>query len=108
MPAGAVPKDGPSAGITLALAIISALTERAVNISYAMTGELTLRGNVLPIGGIREKILAAKRIGITEIILPEANRPDISELNNWVLEGMNLHFVSRIETVFELALMKGE
>lgn len=108
VPAGAVPKDGPSAGITLALAIISALTERAVNISYAMTGELTLRGNVLPIGGIREKILAAKRIGITEIILPEANRPDISELNNWVLEGMNLHFVSRIETVFELALMKGE
>ena len=106
VPAGAVPKDGPSAGITLALSLSSTLTGRPIDASFAMTGEMTLRGNVLPIGGIREKILAAKRLGIKDIILPEDNRADISELNSWVLEGMRLHYVSRMEEVLSLALRR--
>ena len=104
VPAGAVPKDGPSAGITLALSLVSALSGRKVITKYAMTGEMTLHGKVLPIGGVREKILAAKRHGIKDIILPETNRADISELSEWVPEGMQLHFVSDISEVFALAL----
>ena len=104
VPAGAVPKDGPSAGITLALSLVSALSGRKVLTKYAMTGEMTLHGKVLPIGGVREKILAAKRHGIKDIILPETNRADISELSGWVPEGMQLHFVSDISEVFALAL----
>jgi len=108
VPAGAVPKDGPSAGITLALSLCSTLTGREIDTKYAMTGEMTLHGSVLPIGGIREKTLAAKRLGIKEIILPEANRPDTAELSDWVLSGMKLHYVSNITKVFELALRPGE
>ena len=107
VPAGAVPKDGPSAGITLALSLCSTLTGREIDTRYAMTGEMTLHGSVLPIGGIREKILAAKRLGIKEIILPEANKPDTTELGGWVLDGMKLHYVSNISKVFELALRPG-
>lgn len=108
VPAGAVPKDGPSAGITLALSLCSSLTGRAIASEYAMTGELTLRGSVLPIGGLREKVLAAKRLGITQIILPEDNKSDASELSPWVLSGMTLHFVSNVEEVFKLALRAEE
>lgn len=108
VPAGAVPKDGPSAGITLALSLCSTLTGREIDTKYAMTGEMTLHGSILPIGGIREKTLAAKRLDIKEIILPEANRPDTAELSDWVLSGMKLHYVSNITKVFELALRPGE
>lgn len=104
VPAGAVPKDGPSAGITLALSLCSTLTGREIDTKYAMTGEMTLHGNVLPIGGVREKILAAKRLGVKEIILPDANKPDVTELSNWVTDGMKLHYVSNVAKVFEFAL----
>lgn len=104
VPAGAVPKDGPSAGITLALSLCSSLTGRQIDTSYAMTGEMTLHGRVLPIGGVREKILAAKRLGIKDIILPEDNRSDAAELGQWVLKGMKLHYVSDVSKVFDLAL----
>ena len=107
VPAGAVPKDGPSAGITLALSLCSTLTGLPIDTRYAMTGEMTLRGSVLPIGGLREKILAAKRLGLTQIILPEDNKTDVSELSEWVLAGMKLHFVSNVEEVFKLALKAG-
>lgn len=108
IPEGAVPKDGPSAGITLALSLCSSLTGRPVDISYAMTGEMTLHGDVLPIGGVREKILAAKRLGIKKLILPEDNKADVEELNAWMTSGMDLHYVSRITKVFELALRPGK
>ncbi len=108
VPAGATPKDGPSAGITLALSLCSTLTGRSIDTSYAMTGEMTLHGNVLPIGGVREKILAAKRLGIKDIILPDDNKPDAAELSPWVLKGMKLHYVSNVSKVFELALRPGE
>ncbi|MCF0247234.1 MAG: endopeptidase La, partial [Synergistes sp.] len=104
VPAGAVPKDGPSAGITLALSLCSSLTGRKIDAAYAMTGEITLHGDVLPIGGLREKILAAKRHGITDIILPEANRNDTEGFNDWILGGMTLHFVENVSEVFALAL----
>lgn len=108
VPAGAVPKDGPSAGITLALSLCSSLTGRSINTEYAMTGEMTLHGSVLPIGGVREKILAAKRLGIKDVILPEDNKSDAAELSSWVLKGMKLHYVSNVTKVFELALRPGE
>jgi ATP-dependent Lon protease len=108
IPEGAVPKDGPSAGITLALSLCSALTGRLVDSTFAMTGEMTLHGDVLPIGGLREKVLAAKRLGIKKLILPEDNRADIDELSEWVKKGMTFHYVSKIIKVFELALRPGE
>ncbi len=104
VPEGAVPKDGPSAGITLALSLCSALTGRKVDVSYAMTGEMTLHGNVLPIGGVREKVLAAKRLGIKKLILPEDNKSDVDELGDWIKSGMKIHYVSKMSTVFQLAL----
>lgn len=108
VPEGAVPKDGPSAGITLALSLCSALTGRRVNASFAMTGEMTLHGDVLPIGGVREKMLAAKRLGIKKLILPEDNRADVEELSEWVTSGMNIHYAGKITKVFELALRPAE
>jgi ATP-dependent Lon protease len=106
VPEGAIPKDGPSAGITMATSIASALTLRKVKSNLAMTGEITLRGKVLPVGGIKEKILAAKRADIKEIILSEENRKDIEEINEIYLKGLTFHYVSNIMQVFELALLK--
>lgn len=104
VPEGAVPKDGPSAGITLALSLCSSLTGRRVDVSYAMTGEMTLHGDVLPIGGVREKILAAKRLGIKKLILPEDNKSNVDELGEWIKAEMKIHYVSKITGVFQLAL----
>jgi ATP-dependent Lon protease len=106
VPEGAIPKDGPSAGITMATSIASAMTQRKVKKNLAMTGEITLRGKVLPVGGIKEKILAAKRADIKEIILSEENRKDIQEINEIYLKGLTFHYVSNIMQVFDLALLQ--
>ncbi len=106
VPQGAVPKDGPSAGITLLTALASAFTQRKVKKFLAMTGEITLRGKVLPVGGIKEKILAAKRAGIKEIILSERNRKDIEEINERYLKGLKFHYVTEMYEVVEKALLK--
>ena len=105
VPEGAIPKDGPSAGITMTTALVSAFTGRLVKPRLAMTGEMTLRGKVLPIGGVKEKLLAAKRAGITDIILCEENRKDVSEINEMYLKGLKLHFVHDISEVIKLALI---
>ena len=105
VPEGAVPKDGPSAGVTMATSIASALTQRKVRASLAMTGEITLRGKVLPVGGIREKILAAKRAGIKDIILCEENRKDIEEIPSEYLKGLSFHYVTDIHDVVDFALL---
>ena len=104
VPEGAIPKDGPSAGITMVTSLASALTQRKVRTNLAMTGEITLRGKVLPVGGIREKILAAKRAGITDIILCEENRKDIEEIQPIYVKGLNFHYVNDIKEVLALAL----
>ena len=104
VPEGAIPKDGPSAGITMTTALVSAFTKRLVKPRIAMTGEMTLRGKVLPIGGVKEKLLAAKRAGITDIILCEDNRKDVAEINEIYLKGLKLHFVHDISEVLEKAL----
>lgn len=104
VPEGAIPKDGPSAGITMATSLASALTQRKVKKNLAMTGEITLRGKVLPVGGIKEKILAAKRAGIKEIILSEENKKNIDEIQEVYLKGLTFHYVSDIKEVFTLAL----
>ncbi len=106
VPEGAIPKDGPSAGITMATSIASAITQRKVKRNIAMTGEITLRGKVLPVGGIKEKILAAKRAGINEIIISADNRKDIEEINQIYLEGVKFHFVKDILEVLDIALLK--
>ncbi|MEW6411036.1 MAG: endopeptidase La [Candidatus Zixiibacteriota bacterium] len=105
IPEGAVPKDGPSAGITLLTALLSSLTGIPVRTDIAMTGEITLIGDVLPVGGLNEKLLAAKRLGITEIILPEKNRKDITEMQKELLDGLKLHFVRRVRDVLNLAML---
>ena len=106
VPEGAIPKDGPSAGITMVTSIVSTFTGRQIKERIAMTGEMTLRGRVMPVGGIKEKILAAKRAGITEIILCEENRKDVEEIKAEYVNGLTFHYVSRIEQVLELALKK--
>lgn len=106
VPAGAVPKDGPSAGITMVTALVSALTGRKVKKAIAMTGEITLRGKVLPVGGIREKILAAKRAGIKEIILCSVNKKDIDDIKKEYLKGLKFHYADHIKEVLETALLK--
>lgn len=108
VPEGAIPKDGPSAGITLAVSIYSAISGRHVRNKIAMTGEVTLRGDVLPVGGIREKILAAKRYGVTTVILPFDNKLETSEMPHWVLKGLELLFVRTLEEVFELTIGNGK
>lgn len=104
IPEGAIPKDGPSAGITMAVALVSAFTKIKVRHIIAMTGELTLRGKVLPVGGIKEKILAAKLHGINEVILPKDNWRDFDEVQDKLKEGMTFHFVETLEEVFRLSL----
>ncbi|MDR2928713.1 MAG: endopeptidase La [Cytophagaceae bacterium] len=104
LPEGAIPKDGPSAGITLVTSLVSAFTKRRIKQRIAMTGEITLRGKVLPVGGIKEKILAAKRAGIKEIILSSENRKDIDEINSIYLEGLTFHYVNNINEVIKLAV----
>ena len=104
VPEGAIPKDGPSAGITMVTSLASALTQRKVKQNLAMTGEITLRGKVLPVGGIKEKILAAKRAGIKEIILCEENRKNIEEIQPVYLKGLTFHYVNDIKEVLNLAL----
>ncbi len=106
VPEGATPKDGPSAGITMVTSIASALTGRKVKPFVAMTGEITLRGQVLPVGGIKEKILAAKRSGMKEVIMCAANEKDVLEINPLFIKGMKFHYVSIIEDVLEIALSK--
>jgi ATP-dependent Lon protease len=106
VPEGATPKDGPSAGITMLTSLISLLTQRKVKSKLAMTGEITLRGKVLPVGGIKEKILAAKRARIKEIILCEENKKDILEINEKYLKGLTFHYVSEMSEVIDLALTK--
>ncbi len=105
VPEGAIPKDGPSAGITMATALASAFTQRKVKKGLAMTGEITLRGRVLPVGGIKEKILAAKRAGIKEIVLSKENKKDIEEIKEIYLKGLSFHYVENVGDVFEIALM---
>ena len=105
VPAGAIPKDGPSAGVTMATALVSLLTDRPVRPLTGMTGEITLSGNVLPIGGVKEKFLAAKRAGVKDVLFPAENRMNVEEdLTPEQLDGVNVHFVSTIEEVLEIAL----
>ena len=107
VPSGAIPKDGPSAGVTMVTALVSALTCRPAKPRVAMTGEITLSGQVLPVGGIKEKVLAAKRAGVLEIILPADNEPNVHEdLNEEMLEGLSLHYVKSIREAVDLALEK--
>ena len=104
VPEGATPKDGPSAGITIATSIASALTQRKVRKNTAMTGEITLRGKVLPVGGIKEKILAAKRAGITDIVMCQDNKKDIDEIPEIYLKGVTFHYVENVQDVWQFAL----
>lgn len=106
VPAGAVPKDGPSAGITMATVLASVFTNRPIRKDVAMTGEVTLRGKVMPIGGVRDKVLAAHRSGVKTVILPEANRNDVSEIPDSVRKGLRLVFVSHMDQVLDTALFK--
>lgn len=105
VPEGAIPKDGPSAGITMTTALVSAFTKRKVRPRIAMTGEMTLRGKVLPIGGVKEKILAAKRAGITDLVLCEDNRKDVEEIPEKYLSGLTFHYVKDIQEVIDFALL---
>ena len=102
VPAGATPKDGPSAGVTIACALVSNATGKRPKARMAMTGELTLTGKVYPVGGIREKLLAAKRQKIRRVILPEANRRDYEEVPDHIRKGLQVHFVSVFDEVAEL------
>lgn len=106
VPEGAMPKDGPSAGITMVTSLASLYTQRKIRANLAMTGEITLRGKVLPVGGIREKILAAKRAGITEIILCKENKKDIQEIKPEYVSGLTFHYVDDVKEVLDLALLK--
>ena len=104
VPAGAIPKDGPSAGITMTTALASLLTGRPVREEVGMTGEVTLQGRVLPIGGVKQKVLAAQRAGLTTVILPERNGPDLDDLPESVRESMEFHLVDDVADVLTLAL----
>ena len=106
IPEGAVPKDGPSAGITMATALLSAVTHTPVRADLAMTGEVTLRGRVLPIGGLKEKILAAKMAEVKTVLVPKENEKDIEEISEEIKEGLEILFVETMEEVADLALLK--
>jgi len=103
VPAGATPKDGPSAGITMATALLSMILKKPVRKRLAMTGELTLTGQVLPIGGVKEKVIAARRSGCKRLIFPEANRKDFDELPDYLKKGFEVHFAGRFEDVCKFA-----
>jgi ATP-dependent Lon protease len=105
VPAGAIPKDGPSAGVTMATALVSAMSGRPVRKDVAMTGEITLRGRVLPIGGLKEKVLGAHRAGITTIVLPHANEADIEDIPQEVRDTLAFHPVETLDQVFAIALL---
>ncbi len=105
IPQGAVPKDGPSAGITMATAIFSAITGKLVRSDLAMTGEVTLRGRVLPIGGLKEKILAARMAGIKEVLVPAQNKKDIEEISDEIKEGLSITYVKNMKEVLKHALL---
>ena len=104
VPEGAIPKDGPSAGITMMTALASSFIQKAVKPYLAMTGEITLRGKVLPVGGIKEKILAAKRAGIKEIILCKENKKNIEEIEAAYIKGLKFHYVNTMKDVLKIAL----
>jgi ATP-dependent Lon protease len=104
VPAGAIPKDGPSAGVTMALAILSAISARPVRKDLAMTGEITLRGRVLPIGGVKEKVLGAHRAGIHEILLPRENEGDLDEVDEEVRRELRFHLVETLDEAIQVAL----
>jgi len=104
VPAGAIPKDGPSAGITMFIALVSLLTDKPVRNDIAMTGEITLRGLVLPVGGIKEKVLAGMRAGIRTIILPKKNEKDLEEIPEHIRKEMNFQFIQRMDEAIPLAL----
>jgi ATP-dependent Lon protease len=104
VPEGAIPKDGPSAGITMATTLVSALTRIPTRRDVAMTGEITLRGKVLPIGGVKEKILAAHRAGVTNIVLPRDNEKDLADIPKNVLDSLDVHMVSTMDEVLKIAL----
>ena len=106
IPEGAVPKDGPSAGITMATAVLSAITDTPVKAKVAMTGEITLRGRVLPIGGLKEKLLAAKTAGITTVLVPEKNDKDVAEISEEIKSGMDICFVGSMDDVIPLAFTR--
>jgi ATP-dependent Lon protease len=108
VPAGAVPKDGPSAGVTLATALASLLTGRTIRHDLAMTGEITLRGRVLPVGGVKEKVLGAHRAGIKTVILPKRNEKDLEDVPEAIRKDMQFVFVDKIDEVFEKALSPAE
>jgi ATP-dependent Lon protease len=103
-PAGAVPKDGPSAGVTMTTALASLLTGRLVRADVGMTGEVSLTGRVLPIGGVKQKLLAAHRAGLKQVILPERNGPDLDDVPSEVLDQLTVHLVSEVSQALELAL----
>ena len=105
VPEGATPKDGPSAGITMLTSLVSLFTQKRVKNKLAMTGEITLRGKVLPVGGIKEKILAAKRSKIKEIILCEDNKKDIDQINEKSLKGLTFHYVREMKEVLDIAIL---
>ncbi|MDT8336804.1 MAG: S16 family serine protease, partial [Candidatus Izemoplasmatales bacterium] len=105
VPEGAIPKDGPSAGVTIATALISVLTNRKVNRFVGMTGEITLNGRVLPIGGLKEKAIAASRTGLKEIIIPEGNEKDVEDIPKEVQDVLKIHFAKKIDDVIKIALL---
>ena len=104
VPAGAIPKDGPSAGVAMTAALASIYTRRRVRHDLAMTGEITLRGLVLPVGGIKEKVLAARRAGLSCVVLPEKNRKDVDEIKDEAVEGLEVHYVKRITEALDVLL----
>jgi ATP-dependent Lon protease len=108
VPAGSIPKDGPSAGITIGTAILSVLTGKPIHRRLAMTGEITLRGDVLPIGGLKEKVLAAKLAGIQQVIVPKLNRRDLADIPTTITDGLTFHFVDHMDEVLELALLDAD